>query len=206
MNVNEAIDQARRMAETGRRHVLGIVGAPGSGKSTLSAAIAAALGPKLCVLAPMDGFHLDNEVLIAHGTRDRKGAPFTFDSAGYASMVARLRTQQSGETIFAPRYDRAGSRSVACVIEIPADVPLVITEGNYLLLEDGPWAGVLPLLDACWYVDVPDSIRVPRLIARHVEAGKTAEAAAEWVTRSDEANAALVVASMHRATALVHVD
>jgi pantothenate kinase len=205
MNVNEAIGLARQMVKTGHRHILGIVGPPGSGKSTVSAAIAAALGPELCVLAPMDGFHLDNEVLVAHGTRDRKGAPFTFDSAGYVALVARLRNQQSGETVFAPRYDRAGSRSVACVIEVRPEVPLVVTEGNYLLLDEGPWAGVLPLLDACWYVEVPDAIRVPRLIARHVEAGKSPEEATQWVVRSDEPNAALVAASAHRANALVHL-
>jgi pantothenate kinase len=188
------------MALSGSRHLLGIAGGPGSGKSTLASLIAGSLSPELCLVVPMDGFHLDNEILVADGTRDRKGAPFTFDGAGYVAMLRRLFDQRAGETVYAPRYDRARSLSIAGAIAVPGTVPLVITEGNYLLLADEPWAQIRSLLDAAWYVDVPDDVRVSRLVARHVESGKTLEAATEWVMRSDEPNAALVAASAHRAS------
>jgi pantothenate kinase len=206
MDVDQAIDRARQLAIGGGRRIVGIAGCPGGGKSTVVARISAELGPELCVVVPMDGFHLDNDVLVAHGTRARKGAPFTFDAGGYVSLLRRLRHQSPAETIFAPRYDRARSLSVAGAIEVPASVPLVLTEGNYLLLPDDPWAEVPRLLDATWFVEVPDEVRLPRLINRHVESGKTLEEATEWVTRSDETNAALVKASAGRATDIVTID
>ena len=206
MTVDDAIEWARLRVANDLRTILGVVGCPGAGKSTLSGLIAEALGSARCAIVPMDGFHLDNPVLETHGTRDRKGAPSTFDAAGYASMLHRLRDQQPGQVVYAPRYDRAMSSSVAGAIEVGADIPLVITEGNYLLLSDGPWAAIRPALDECWFVHVPDEVRLPRLIARHMAFGKTAEAAEEWVTRSDEANAALVTASATRADAVVHLD
>lgn len=206
MTPDEAIERARLIAGTGRRSIIGVVGCPGSGKSTLTGRLVDALGPDLAVVVPMDGFHLDNPLLVAHGTRDRKGAPETFDAAGYAALLARLKRQAAGETIYAPRYDRAASASIAGAIEVDPRVPLVITEGNYLLLADGPWAAIRPLLDEAWFVDIADEVRVPRLIARHIAFGKSAEAAAEWVHRSDEANALLVKASAHRADAIVATD
>ena len=206
MNPDEAVARARLLAAGGGRRILGVAGCPGGGKSTIAARIVEALGPELAALVPMDGFHLANEVLIAAGTRDRKGAPFTFDASGYVALLQRLRTASPGETVFAPRFDRGLGEGIAGAIAVAADVPLVITEGNYLLLDDGPWVGVRPLLDECWFVDVPDEIRLPRLIARHIHFGKTPQAAEAWVMRSDEPNAELVKASAHRADAVVILD
>ncbi len=206
MTIDDAVEWATHRAATAKRTLLGLTGCPGAGKSTLSGRIAHALGPQQCVIVPMDGFHLDNAVLEIHGTRNRKGAPQTFDVAGYASLLGRLRNQTPGELVYAPRYDRELSTSIAGAIEVSAEVPLVITEGNYLLLDDGPWASVRQTLDACWFVTVSDEIRVPRLIARHVAFGKTPAAAEEWVRRSDEVNAALVRVSASRADAWVAID
>jgi pantothenate kinase len=205
MNIDQAIAQAHELASGGERRILGVAGCPGAGKSTLVGRIAEVFGPERCLVVPMDGFHLDNDVLVAHGTRDRKGAPATFDGYGYVNLLRRLRGKRRDEVIYAPTYDRSRSLSVAGAIEVSSDIPLVLTEGNYLLLDDGPWTQVRSLLDVAWYVGVDDDLRLQRLIARHVANGKSPDEAEEWVMRSDEANARLVVASAHRADATVEI-
>jgi pantothenate kinase len=190
------------MAAAGRT-LLGLAGCPGAGKSTMSAAIVGRVPSS--VVVPMDGFHMLNEDLVRLGRRDRKGAPDTFDVEGYVAMLGRVRGQRDN-VVTAPRYDRAASVPVPDAITVGPDVALVITEGNYLLLDDPPWNSVRPLLDAVWFIDVDDAVRVPRLIARHIEFGKSPEEAHEWVMRSDEANAALVAASRARADAVVRVS
>lgn len=204
LTVAEAVAQARAFASLPNRTLLGIAGPPGAGKSTLSAAIARAV-PDV-VIVPMDGFHLLNEVLIELGRRNRKGAPDTFDVPGYTDLLRRLRNQQPGETMHAPLYDRALSEPLEDAIAVPGEARLIITEGNYLLHDDLGWQHVRPLLDHVWFVDVPDDVRVPRLIARHIAFGKSADAATEWVLRSDEANAQLVHATRPRADAAVTLD
>jgi pantothenate kinase len=203
LSVAEAIERATRLAAR-RRVVLGIAGCPGSGKSTLSAALTA--GVASSVVVPMDGFHLLNDELVRLGRRDRKGAPDTFDIDGYVALLERVRRQVAGTVVTAPRYDRAASASVPDSIVIEPDVTLVITEGNYLLLDGDPWGAVRPLLDEVWYVEVDDTVRVPRLIDRHIEFGKSRLAAVEWVMRSDEANAAVVAASRSRADVVVRLQ
>lgn len=202
LSVAEVIDRAALLAENGRA-MIGICGCPGSGKSTLSAAITAEV--RSSVVVPMDGFHLLNEDLVQLGRRDRKGAPDTFDVKGYVALLERVRGQTPGEVITAPRYDRAASVPVPDAIAVESDVALVITEGNYLLLEHAPWSAVRRLLDEVWFVDVDDAVRVPRLIARHIAFGKSRDEAREWVMRSDEANAASVVASRERADVVVRL-
>ncbi|MEP7113907.1 MAG: nucleoside/nucleotide kinase family protein [Ilumatobacteraceae bacterium] len=202
LSVAEAIDRAAALTERGRR-LLGIVGCPGAGKSTLSAAITGRIASS--VVVPMDGFHLLNEELVRLGRRDRKGAPDTFDVDGFVRMLERVREQTPGQVIAAPRYDRAASAPVPEAIVIDSNIALVVTEGNYLLLDDSPWDAVRPLLDEVWFVDVDDEVRIPRLIARHIEFGKSSGEALEWVMRSDEANAAIVAASRRSADVVVRL-
>ena len=203
LSVADAIERAAAMA-TGDRMILGLVGCPGSGKSTLSAAITARVASS--VVLPMDGFHMLNEDLVRLGRRDRKGASDTFDVDGYVALLERVRRQDATHVVTAPRYDRAASAPVPDAIVVDPEATLVITEGNYLLLDREPWTAVRPLLDEVWFVDVDDSVRVPRLIARHIEFGKSPDEAVEWVLRSDEANAAVVAATLSRADAVVRMD
>ena len=203
LSVADAIERAAVMA-TGDRTILGLVGCPGSGKSTLSAAITARVASS--VVVPMDGFHMSNDDLVRLGRRDRKGAPDTFDVDAYVALLERVRHQGHTQVVTAPRYDRAASAPVPDAITVGPDVALVITEGNYLLLEYKPWSAVRALLDEVWFVDVDEAVRVPRLIARHIEFGKTPDEAVEWVMRSDEANALVVAATRRRADAVVRID
>ncbi|MGC4076698.1 MAG: nucleoside/nucleotide kinase family protein [Rubrivivax sp.] len=192
------IVRARALAARGGRRLLGLTGPPGAGKSTLAAALAGALGP-LAVVVPMDGFHLANAALERLGRRGRKGAPDTFDTAGYVALLARLRTADT--TVWAPEFRREIGEPVAGAIAVAPDVPLVITEGNYLLLGD-PWAGVRPLLDEIWYVEVDDGLRRERLAARHRRYGRSAADAAAWVDQTDEPNARRIASTRQSADAV----
>lgn len=187
----------RLLARPGRT-LLGIVAPPGAGKSTLAAAVAAAT-PDRSVVVPMDGFHLANAELQRLRRAERKGAPDTFDAAGYVSLLRRLREQPTDETVYAPAFRREIEEPIAGAIGVAAHVRLVVTEGNYLLLTSDPWAGVRPMLDEVWYVDVDPAVRMQRLVRRHEAHGRTPEAARAWAASTDEPNARLVAQTRDRA-------
>jgi pantothenate kinase len=180
------------------RTLLGIVAPPGAGKSTLAAAVAAAT-PDRSVVVPMDGFHLANAELQRLRRAERKGAPDTFDAAGYVSLLRRLREQPTDEIVYAPAFRREIEEPIAGAIGVAAHVRLVVTEGNYLLLTSDPWAGVRPMLDEVWYVDVDPAVRMQRLVRRHEAHGRTPEAARAWAASTDEPNARLVAQTRDRA-------
>ncbi|HJU99886.1 MAG TPA: nucleoside/nucleotide kinase family protein [Burkholderiaceae bacterium] len=182
----------------GQRYLLGLAGAPGAGKSTVAQRLLEAL-PGRAVVVPMDGYHLANTELARLGRAGRKGAPDTFDSAGYVALLARLRQRAPGEVVYAPEYRRELEEGVAGAIAVPPEIELIITEGNYLLLDQGHWAGVRAQLDAVWYVDIDHALRRERLAARHMRFGRTADQARDWVWQTDEPNAVLVEASKARA-------
>lgn len=152
----------------------------------------------------MDGFHLAGAELERLGRRERKGAPDTFDAAGYVVLLARLR-DPSEELVYAPDFRREIEEPIASAVAVPRGVPLVLTEGNYLLVDEGPWARVRPLLDEVWYVEADEQTRIERLIARHVEHGRPPQAARAWVLGSDQRNAELVAATRRRADLIVRV-
>ncbi|MFD3935677.1 nucleoside/nucleotide kinase family protein [Streptomyces sp. NPDC058611] len=185
-------------AGPGGRSILGIAGPPGAGKSTVAAKLAEALGPDVAVVVPMDGFHLAGAELVRLGRVDRKGAPDTFDAAGYTALLRRLR-EPGAHPVYAPAFDRSLEEPIAGSIAVPAHVPLVITEGNYLLHDAGEWARVRPLLDEAWYLAPDDGLRIGRLVDRHVRHGKDPAHARAWVARSDEANARLIAPGRDRA-------
>ena len=200
--MDELIDRARALATAGTRKILGIAGAPGAGKSTLAALVTARLDG-LAVQVPMDGLHLADVELTRLGRRMRKGAPDTFDSHGYLALLRRLRSPGPGEIVYAPAFERTIEQPIAGSIAVDPSVPLIVTEGNYLLLDDPPWHEVRTLLDETWFVEADDQIRLGRLIRRHIEFGKTPEQAAEWVERLDEQNTRLIATTRDRADLIV---
>jgi pantothenate kinase len=181
----------------GERKILGIVGPPGCGKSTLAHVLSEHLGER-AVVVPMDGFHLANMELVRLGRAERKGAEDTFDSAGYVALLQRLRAQSRDEVIYAPEFRREIEEPIASAIPVSADTPLIITEGNYLLLDRGHWAKVRALLDEVWYVEVDSHLRLKRLIDRHEQFGRSPQAARDWVAQTDEPNARLIESTQSR--------
>jgi pantothenate kinase len=197
----ELVALARSLVTPGRRSFLGITGAPGAGKSTLAEAVVAALGDD-AVLVSMDGFHLRDDELTRLGRRERKGAIDTFDVAGYLHLLRRLR-DRTDAVVYAPVFDRGLEESIGSAFGVPAEVPLVVTEGNYLLADQGDWAQVLPLLDQCWFLEPGEDVRLDRLVARHERFGRSPEEAWERSTGSDGRNAELVASTRSRATLVV---
>nr|WP_238338158.1 nucleoside/nucleotide kinase family protein [Pedococcus badiiscoriae] len=196
-------------ASAGRRRVLGIAGPPGAGKTTLVATLlrAAAADPRLAgrvAHVPMDGFHLPGAELQRLGRLGRKGAPDTFDVEAYAAVLAAVRASPRA-VVRAPAFDHGVGEPEAEAIEVGSGADLVVTEGNYLLLDDPAWRPVRGLLDEVWFCALPGDERRRRLIDRHVESGRPPQEATAWVDRSDEANARLVVGG-HEAADLVLVD
>ncbi|MDT3399903.1 nucleoside/nucleotide kinase family protein, partial [Streptomyces sp. B1866] len=173
--------RARRLAAQGTRRLLGLAGPPGAGKSTLAARLLAELGPARAALVPMDGFHLADAELRRLGLLGRKGAPETFDPHGYAALLRRLRDPRPGVVVYAPAFERELEQPVAGSVPVPPEVPLVITEGNYLLLDEDPWRTVRGLLDEAWWVDLDTEERVRRLIRRHERYGKPPAEARRFV-------------------------
>lgn len=169
--------------------VLGIAGAPGAGKSTLAEALRAHYGPRAQLL-PMDGFHLANEELARLGRDDRKGAPDTFDVDGFVAALQRVR--EGRHDVLVPRFHRDLEEPIAGAIRIAVDTQLVITEGNYLLLDDGRWREVAALLDQSWMLRPSPVERRARLVARHITHGRSADEAEAWVRSVDEPNAELI--------------
>lgn len=179
---------------SGPRRLLGIAGAPGAGKSTLAALAQQALG-KRAQSVPMDGFHLAQTELERLCIASRKGAPHTFDAAGYAALLQRLRQQRADEVVYAPDFRREIEEPVAGALPVFAQTPLVITEGNYLLLREGAWAGVADLLDEIWFLNAEPILRLERLTRRHEQFGRSRSDALAWIASNDELNTRLIETS-----------
>ena len=201
---SDLVGRARGFLDQPGRVILGITGPPGAGKSTLTDALLDALGPEVGHL-PMDGFHLADVQLDRLGLRDRKGAPETFDVDGYVAALRRLH-DEPGRTLYVPGFERDLEQPIAAAVAIPPTARLVLTEGNYLLLPDGGWERLRPLLAGCWYVDLADAVRRERLVRRHERFGKSPDDARTWVEQTDEANARLVAATRERADLVVVPD
>ena len=183
------------------RIIIGIVGKPGAGKSTLSSYLIEKLPKESVALVPMDGYHLSNKELDALGRRNRKGAPDTFDSNGYAALLQRIAT--SIDDVYFPIFHREIEESIAAEGVVTAKTKIVLTEGNYLLHDQGGWKNVAPILTESWYVEVDDVVRLERLVDRHHFYGKERQAAYDWAHGTDENNAQLVEGTKELADFLV---
>jgi pantothenate kinase len=181
------------------RAILGIAGSPGAGKSTLVdvlvAAIRAIKGDDWVAHIPVDGFHLADAQLDRIGARGRKGAPDTFDAAGYAHVLERVKAEVD-DPVYVPGFERTLEQPLAAALVVLPSARLVVTEGNYLLLDRPHWARARLAMDAVWFVVSEEATRVERLLARHIQFGKTANEAQVWIADTDQRNAELVAGTV----------
>lgn len=202
-SLDQLVERAEALAGEQDRRVLGLLGAPGSGKSTVATLMVERMGASVAIVE-MDAFHFSDELLVQLGRRNRKGAPDTFDVDGYVEILRRLREPDACD-IYVPIFDRSLDTSVGSAQLVDSDCKLIITTGNYLLLNDEPWPRLRPYLDQSWFLEPDEDQRLDQLIARHVQYGKTPEEAREWVMCSDQRNAELVQGSRDNADWVVRV-
>ena len=190
--INLVSERIHALAADRERVLVGLVGAPASGKSTLAAELARRLNlQKLsAMVVPMDGFHLDNAILDARGLRPRKGAPETFDADGFITLVNRLRENVE---VIAPAFDRARDLSVAGAIAVPAATRVVIVEGNYLMFEEAPWEFLAPMWDLSVRLDVPMEKLRGRLIQRWLQLNHSRTVATRRAESNDIPNAERII-------------
>ena len=189
----ELLSRLRNLNGKGRR-LVAVAGAPASGKSVLGAALRDALcrDGLRAELVPMDGFHLDNRILDARGLRARKGAPETFDAAGFIALIQRLRTE--AEVVY-PVFDRARDLSVAGAGVIAPSCEMIIIEGNYLLFDADPWADLADLWDFSVWLETPEDTILQRCISRWLTHGHDPDAARARAQSNDLANARRIIAA-----------
>jgi pantothenate kinase len=194
------------LAGDSSRAILGITGCPGAGKSKLVdlllERIGAVRGDDWVAHVPMDGFHLADAQLDRIGARGRKGAPDTFDAAGYAHLLERVK-REVDDPVYVPGFDRTLEQPLAAALVVLPSARLVVTEGNYLLLDDPDWARARRAMDAVWFVAIDESERIARLVARHIEFGKTPDEARAWVATTDQRNAELVAGTIGKADRVI---
>ena len=189
-------------ASASTRTIIGIIGKPGGGKSTLSKYLLKGMDPTLVSVVPMDGFHLSNKVLKELGRSDRKGAQDTFDVNGFTTLIQRIK-MDSADPIYYPIFDRSIEESIAAQGVVYPSTRVVIVEGNYLMHDRDGWQEISPLLDQSWYAFLDEDIRISRLISRHIAFGKDPESAKAWAKGSDQVNADLIETGVGRCDFLI---
>ncbi len=198
----EAKAKVIESASAPTRTIIGIVGKPGGGKSTLSKYLLKGMDPSLVSVVPMDGFHLSNKVLKELEKSDRKGAQDTFDVKGFTTLIARIKSD-GADPIYYPVFDRSIEESIAAQGVVYPSTRVVIVEGNYLMHDKDGWEEVSPLLDKSWYAYLDEDIRISRLISRHIAFGKDPESAKAWAKGSDQVNAELIEIGVGRCDFLI---
>ena len=204
-SIDEALSRIKDLAlKHSSRFIIGIVGKPGAGKSTLTSHLIENLPKNSVSLVPMDGYHLSNQQLKNLGLSDRKGAFNTFDSNGYVSLLKRINTE-TDQDIYFPVFHREIEESYAADGVVLANTKIVLTEGNYLLFDKAGWEKVAAELTEIWYININDDVRIERLVKRHEFYGKDKESAFNWATGSDQINAKIVESTASKADVIINL-
>jgi pantothenate kinase len=190
------------------RYLLGLTGSPASGKSTFSAQLVAevnaALSQNKAIVVPMDGYHYSNEELDVKGLKPLKGIPATFDAQGFVDLIRQLKTEYS-KSVFAPLFDRSIEASIQNGIEVEPQHEIIVSEGNYLLLDEQPWNELRELFDEIWFIDSTVDVLIPRLTLRHKEGGRNDKETKIKMESTDLPNARLIEATKSRANRVITI-
>jgi pantothenate kinase len=190
------------------RYLLGLVGAPAAGKSTFSAQLVDAvnkqLGHEVAVVVPMDGYHYSNEELDRRDLRPLKGIPATFDAQSFIDLIKKLKIE-SKQSVFCPLFDRSIEASIEDGIEIKPEHQIIVSEGNYLLLDETPWSELRNLFDEIWFIDSTIETLMPRLLARHKAGGRNEEETLAKIESTDLPNAKLIDSTKPRAHRVIRI-
>jgi pantothenate kinase len=199
LDVNELASLIREKSGEALRFMVGIAGAPASGKSTLAEHLRDALIAmrETAIVVPMDGFHYDDAVLNARGHRPRKGAPYTFDARGFEALLHRIKAREPDIAI--PVFDRTQELSRAAADIVTDEAKFIIVEGNYLLLKQEPWNRLKPIFDFTIYRSVPIEELEARLIKRWLDLGFDMDYAKNWIASNDLLNIKTVIAESSQA-------
>ena len=201
--LNAARDRILEISNQSQKRVLiGIVGKPGAGKSTVTAELRKILPPKETRVLSQDGYHLSNTQLKELGRSERKGAPDTFDPQSFTEILKRVAQDLENEIYF-PIFHREIEESISAEGVIAPETKIVLVEGNYLLLDSHGWQDVATYLNESWYLKIDDELRLKRLVARHIEFGKEPKFAHDWAHGTDEVNAKIIETTSTRADAFL---
>ena len=197
-HIQSVVDLISQRLEPKCRTVIAIAGPPGSGKTTLADAVVRQLNEQSieapefkATILPMDGYHRSNDELDRLGLRRRKGAVDTFDAAGFSAALEALSDDKKVHRL--PGFDRRNDCVVPDRIIVEASTRIIVTEGNYLLLNRVPWRDLRALYAASVFVKAPLEVLKARLLERWRDQHLSPQEAQQKVTENDLPNAALVL-------------
>ncbi|AVA20209.1 nucleoside triphosphate hydrolase [Rhizobium sp. LEGMi198b] len=186
-------DEIIGRAAGAKRFLVAIAGPPGAGKSTLADNVAKALKAKgeSAEVLPMDGFHMDNAVLIEKGLLKRKGVPESFDVRAFLDIVKAVRA--ADQEVLVPVFDRSREIAIASARIVSPDHRFIVIEGNYLLFSQGKWAELEGMFDYSIMLAPPIEVLEQRLWERWRGYDLDDEAAGAKVYGNDLPNGRLIL-------------
>lgn len=161
----------KKVSNPNRPLMVGVVGIPGSGKTTSCTILSQLLGHERCLVMPMDGYHYSMAQLMTFPNADdaiyRRGACDTFDSATLAQDLERIAHGRE-PLVSIPGFDHAkGDPTPNQHLFDRNKHDIVICEGLYLLHDQQGWEHIQKFLDWTIYIEADIDVCIERLKERN---------------------------------------